>query len=66
MINTIVYNCRGMGSRNTRLHLKEMIKSHKSMILALLETKVYSSVALGFIDLLAVEVLGYVGGIWLL
>lgn len=61
-----------MGSRHTRLHLREMIKVHKPTILALLETKVHSRGAmdflaqLGFTDLLVVEALGYVGGIWLM
>lgn len=69
MISTIVWNCRGMGARTTRLHLKEMIRYHKPAILALLETKVHSSHVLGFLahlgftELLAVEAMGYVGGI---
>lgn len=61
-----------MGSKNTKLHLKEMIRMHKPAIVALLETRVHSSQVLpflenyGFSDMLVVEALGFVGGIWLL
>lgn len=71
MISTLVWNCRGMGSRSTRLHLREMIQSYTPKIVAVLEPRVHSSRCysffrnLGFSDMLIVEVLGYVGGIWL-
>lgn len=72
MISTIVWNCRGMGSRATRLHLKELLNSHKPGILALLEPRVHSSCILQFLytteftDMLVVEAMGFIGGIWLL
>lgn len=61
-----------MGSKNTRLHLKKMITTHKSGILAVLETKIHSSkvmdffVNIGFTDMVVVEAAGFIGGIWLL
>lgn len=61
-----------MGYRETRLHVKEMIKTHKPAILALLETRLHSSRIMpflrntGFTDMLVVESLGFMGGIWLL
>lgn len=50
----------------------EMIKAYQPEILAVLETRIHSSQVIqflnntGFTDMLVVESLGYVGGIWLL
>lgn len=56
-----------MGTRNTRLYFKEMVRIHKSMIFATLETRIHSSnvadflANMGFTDLYVVEALGYGG-----
>lgn len=69
MISTLVWNFRGVGARNTRIHLMEMLKIHKPRILILLETKIHSSKIknflekLGFSDMMAVKPLGFVGGL---
>lgn len=61
-----------MGSRDTRIHLKELIKKHKPAILAVTETRIHSSrvmdflIFTGFTDMVAVEAAGFFGGIWLL
>lgn len=72
MISAITLNYRSMGSRESRLHLKEIIESHRPAILVQLETKIHSSQIMGFLqhtdftDILAVEPCGFVGGIWVL
>lgn len=69
MINTLVWNCREIGDRNTRLHLMGILKEYKPGILALLETKINSKQVIsflnniGFTDMMIVEPLGFVGGI---
>lgn len=71
-VNTIVWNCRGMGSRNTRLYKKELVKTHKSAIFVTLETRIHSSIVFDFLvnssfnDIFVIEALSYSGGIWLL
>lgn len=61
-----------MGSKETTLQVKEMIKTHQPAILALLETRLHSSRIMqflqntGFTDMLTVEAMGFVGGIWIL
>lgn len=72
MISTITWNCRGLGDRQTRLHLKEMVKIHRPTILALMETKIQSHhvygflASIGFTDMVVVEASGFVGGLWFL
>lgn len=62
-----------MGTRNTRLYFKKMVRIHKPTIFATLETRIHSSnvadflANMGFTNLYVVEALGYGGeGIWLL
>lgn len=73
MCNSLItWNCRGAGAKETWLHVQDMIRFHKPSILALLETRVSSDVGrrwlkpLGFTNLLAMEAVGFVGGIWVL
>lgn len=72
MICTLTWNCRGVRSLETRLHLKEMLRTHHPDILILLETKIHSSGVMNvlvnteYTNMLAVEASGFVGEIWLL
>lgn len=66
-----MWNCRGASSSTTIMHLIDMLKLHRPAIVALLEPKVHSSKANKIIhktyltNVVAVEVVGFAGGIWL-
>lgn len=72
MIKVLIWNCRGAGSKKTIRHLCDVVKSHKILLVALLETRVSSSQSQAIFaktaltQITAVEANGYAGGIWLL
>lgn len=67
-----MWNYRGIGSRETRIHLKEMIETHKPYLFVLLEAKVHNNRIMGFLvnigytNMMAMDACGFAGGIWLL
>lgn len=72
MNKIICWNCRGAGSKNTNLHLRDLLQTHKSKLVALMETRVGSNVGKKWLNkfdlnyLTAVEANYFAGGIWLL
>lgn len=73
MINKVLcWNCRGAGSLLTKLHLIDLVDTHRPDILAVLETQIPSDKfitwlpRLGMDGFLASEATGFAGGIWLM
>ncbi|KAA3481886.1 reverse transcriptase [Gossypium australe] len=69
--NIIAWNCCGAGNPSFRMRFRELIKKHKPLIVAILETRVPSSkakLAYSRVNLRGrhfVEAEGFSGGIWL-
>ncbi|KAI8009911.1 hypothetical protein LOK49_LG06G00903 [Camellia lanceoleosa] len=71
-LNNLVRNCRGAGNSAFKRNMRELISTHKTEILILMETKVpFSSMGnffnnMGFIAVIIVDPIGRAGDIWLL
>ncbi|KAI8027869.1 hypothetical protein LOK49_LG02G01070 [Camellia lanceoleosa] len=68
----LIWNCRGAGNNTFKRNLRELIRTHKPEILALMETKVTFSSPGNFFNNLVfststmVDPIGRMGGIWML
>lgn len=71
-VDMLFWNCRGAGNNKFKRTIKELIKTHKSDLLVLMETKVdLQSMGmffntLGLTTTAHVDPIGRSGGIWML
>ncbi|XP_028785542.1 uncharacterized protein LOC114741444 [Neltuma alba] len=68
--NILAWNCRGAGGKEVKRDLRMMIKMKRPEIVSIMETRVPARNAqnffrsLGFMDVEAIEGIGFAGGIW--
>ena len=72
LMNSIIWNCRGASKPSFQKHVRELVLSHNPAILVVMETQVGGNRAreitkrLPFDGAINSDVVGYVGGIWVL